>query len=166
MSVDDYLHRFSGAYVAAPQWVKSLAGGAYSLAPRSIRFGRPYDEFKALFERPVSAGDIEQRLARTLSLALTQVPAFAAYRSLAGQAASNPFEVLRQLREQPALQRIPVVAVSANAMPDDLEDARRAGFADYLTKPVDMQRLLAVVDRALGGSSAGSAAQVLKDKRT
>lgn len=61
------------------------------------------------------------------------------------------FEVLRQLRLQPALQRLPVVAVSANAMPGDLEDARRAGFADYLTKPVDMQRLLAVVDQALAG---------------
>ena len=60
------------------------------------------------------------------------------------------FEVLRRMREVPALQRLPVVAVSANAMPDDLEDARRAGFADYLTKPVDMQRLLAVVDQALG----------------
>jgi len=61
------------------------------------------------------------------------------------------FEVLRRMRELPALRRLPVVAVSANAMPDDLEDARRAGFADYLTKPVDMQRLLAVVDQALAG---------------
>jgi len=61
------------------------------------------------------------------------------------------FEVLRLMREQAALQRVPVVAVSANAMPDDLQDARRAGFADYLTKPVDMPRLLAVVDRALAG---------------
>jgi CheY-like chemotaxis protein len=34
-------------------------------------------------------------------------------------------------------------------MPDDLAQARAAGFADYLTKPVDMARLLAVVDRLL-----------------
>ena len=59
------------------------------------------------------------------------------------------FEVLRLMRELPALRRVPVIAVSANAMPDDLEDARRAGFADYLTKPVDMHRLWSVIDQAL-----------------
>jgi PAS domain S-box-containing protein len=59
------------------------------------------------------------------------------------------YEVLRRLREMPALGRVPVVAVSANAMPDDITRARQAGFADYITKPVDLQRLLAVVDRAL-----------------
>jgi CheY-like chemotaxis protein len=59
------------------------------------------------------------------------------------------YEVLKRLRVLPALQHTPVVAVSANAMPDDLAQARAAGFADYLTKPVDMARLLAVVDRLL-----------------
>jgi PAS domain S-box-containing protein len=59
------------------------------------------------------------------------------------------FEVLRRLREQAPLRHTPVIAVSANAMPDDLADAQRAGFADYLTKPVDLPRLLALVDRAL-----------------
>ena len=59
------------------------------------------------------------------------------------------FEVLRLMRELPALRWVPVIAVSANAMPDDLEDARRAGFADYLTKPVDMHRLWSVIDQAL-----------------
>jgi signal transduction histidine kinase len=59
------------------------------------------------------------------------------------------FEVLRRMRQQAALRHIPVVAVSANAMPDDLAQASAAGFADYLTKPVDMVRLLAVVDRML-----------------
>ena len=53
--------------------------------------------------------------------------------------------------QQPSLRQVPVIAVSANAMPDDLAEARRAGFADYLTKPVDMPRLLALVDRALAG---------------
>lgn len=59
------------------------------------------------------------------------------------------FELLRRLRQQPTLRHIPVIAVSANAMPDDLADAQRAGFADYLTKPVDLRRLLALVDQAL-----------------
>ena len=58
-------------------------------------------------------------------------------------------EVLRRLRTLPALRDTPVIAVSANAMPDDLEAARLAGFADYLTKPLDLKRLLAVVDAHL-----------------
>ena len=61
------------------------------------------------------------------------------------------FEVLRRLREMPAMRSVPVVAVSANAMAADLEDAQRAGFADYLTKPLHLPRLLALVDRMLAG---------------
>ena len=59
------------------------------------------------------------------------------------------YQVLKRLRLLPALRQTPVVAVSANAMPDDLARARDAGFADYLTKPLDMNRLLAVLDRIL-----------------
>ena len=64
------------------------------------------------------------------------------------------FEVLRRLRELPALRAVPVVAVSANARVSDLEDAQRAGFADYLTKPLHLPRLLALVDRMLAGPPA------------
>jgi PAS domain S-box-containing protein len=59
------------------------------------------------------------------------------------------FEVLRRLRAQPGTRDIPVVAVSANAMQSDLDAARVAGFVDYVTKPLDLHRLLAVVDRLL-----------------
>ena len=62
------------------------------------------------------------------------------------------FEVLRRLRQQEAQNGwppVPVVAVSANAMPADREKAVRAGFADYITKPIDLPLLLATVDRLL-----------------
>jgi len=59
------------------------------------------------------------------------------------------FEVLRRLRADAATRDVPAIAVSANAMQSDIEQAQRAGFADYLTKPLDMRRLLEVVDRAL-----------------
>jgi CheY-like chemotaxis protein len=59
------------------------------------------------------------------------------------------FEVLRRLRAMPATAAVPVVAVSANAMPDDRERALAAGFDDYVTKPIDMALLLAAVDRWL-----------------
>ena len=55
------------------------------------------------------------------------------------------FEVLRRLRASPATEAIPVVAVSANAMPSDIERAHEAGFDDYVTKPIDFERLLGLV---------------------
>jgi PAS domain S-box-containing protein len=59
------------------------------------------------------------------------------------------YEVIRRLRTHPALAGTPVIAVSANAMPSDLAQAHDAGFSGYLTKPLDMQRLLNAVDAAL-----------------
>jgi CheY-like chemotaxis protein len=59
------------------------------------------------------------------------------------------FEVMRRLRALPGCAATPVIAVSANAMPVDLADGRRAGFVEYLTKPLDLLRLLAVVDAQL-----------------
>ena len=56
------------------------------------------------------------------------------------------YEVLRRLRVDPATCALPVVAVSANAKPADLARGRAAGFDDYLTKPLDVVRLLALVD--------------------
>ena len=61
------------------------------------------------------------------------------------------YEVLRRLREAAATRRTPVVALTANAMPEDLARGRAAGFDDYLTKPVMLPDLLAVVRRALRG---------------
>jgi PAS domain S-box-containing protein len=59
------------------------------------------------------------------------------------------FEVLRLLRENSVTRAIPVVAISANAMSRDIERGMAAGFSDYLTKPLEVQRLLSVVDRIL-----------------
>ena len=58
------------------------------------------------------------------------------------------YEVLRRLRADERTRRIPVVAVSANAMPADLAAGKAAGFDAYLTKPVELNTLLETV-RAL-----------------
>jgi two-component system, cell cycle response regulator DivK len=50
-------------------------------------------------------------------------------------------EALRLLRESPATAGIPVVAVTAYAMPADRERSRAAGFDGYLTKPLDVLAL-------------------------
>src|SRR5262245_25830782 len=44
--------------------------------------------------------------------------------------------MLRQLKDDPSLRDVPVVALSAHAMARDIEQARAAGCADYITKPI------------------------------
>ncbi|HJV63211.1 MAG TPA: hybrid sensor histidine kinase/response regulator, partial [Albitalea sp.] len=57
------------------------------------------------------------------------------------------FEVLRTLRGQPSLEGLTCIALSANAMPEDIARARRVGFDDYWTKPIDFGRMLDGLDR-------------------
>ena len=57
--------------------------------------------------------------------------------------------VLRALRADPLTAGIRCVALSANATPADVEAARTAGFTDYWTKPIELQRLLAGLDGLL-----------------
>jgi len=59
------------------------------------------------------------------------------------------YDVMKCLREDPATHDIPVVAISANAMPKDLARGKAAGFVDYLTKPLDIDQLLRTVQQVL-----------------
>ena len=59
------------------------------------------------------------------------------------------FQALKILREDPITAHIPVVALSANAMPLDIKKGLAAGFFEYLTKPVKVNELLAALDNAL-----------------
>jgi CheY-like chemotaxis protein len=59
------------------------------------------------------------------------------------------YEVLGLLRSNPETRDIPVFALSANAMQRDIEQGLAAGFDDYLTKPIDVPRLLRTVDEML-----------------
>ena len=58
-------------------------------------------------------------------------------------------EALNILREDPATAHIPVVALSANAMPRDIEKGLQAGFFRYLTKPIRIARFMDTLDAAL-----------------
>ena len=64
-------------------------------------------------------------------------------------------EALRILREDEATAQIPVVALSANAMPRDIEKGLRAGFFRYLTKPIKLNVLMATLELALESNSVG-----------
>ena len=58
-------------------------------------------------------------------------------------------QALKILREDPATTHIPVIALSANAMPRDIEKGLEAGFFRYLTKPIKINEFMKALDDAL-----------------
>ena len=61
-------------------------------------------------------------------------------------------EVLRYMRREPELARIPVIVVSAKSMPSDIKSGLEAGASVYLTKPVGFQDLKQAVEKVLAGN--------------
>ena len=60
------------------------------------------------------------------------------------------YQVLKILKADNSLQTIPVVAITANAEPRDIKRGMGAGFTDYITKPIDVIRFYAILDKLLG----------------
>ena len=61
----------------------------------------------------------------------------------------NGIELLHQLRATPSLRGLRCVALSADAMREQIDTARSAGFDDYWTKPIDLQCVLRSLDALL-----------------
>ncbi|WP_162299959.1 ATP-binding protein [Kineobactrum sediminis] len=59
------------------------------------------------------------------------------------------FEALSRLRNNPVTGDIPVIAITANAMADNIERGITAGFDDYVVKPLDIADFLRSVERCL-----------------
>ena len=68
----------------------------------------------------------------------------------------NGDEVLKRLRENPATRDIPVVMVSADATPRQIERLLGLGADDYLSKPFDVTHFLRVMDDLIAGAPIGS----------
>lgn len=66
----------------------------------------------------------------------------------------NGITAMKYLQNLPETQDIPVVAISANAMPRDVKQGLEAGFCDYLTKPLDVVEFHRVVGEILQGTRA------------
>jgi len=57
------------------------------------------------------------------------------------------YEAMRELRKRPAFRDIPIIALTAKAMPGERDRCFAAGATDYLTKPVDGAKLLSTLHR-------------------
>jgi PAS domain S-box-containing protein len=66
----------------------------------------------------------------------------------------NGLQVLQALRRDRSTREIPVLALTANAMPRDIETGLAAGFLRYLTKPIKNKELLQALDLALESAQA------------
>jgi signal transduction histidine kinase/AmiR/NasT family two-component response regulator len=73
-------------------------------------------------------------------------------------------QALKILRADPATSHIPVIAVSANAIPRDIKKGLEAGFFRYLTKPIKVHEFMDTLDVALKHSEAESAAAAAREK--
>ncbi len=73
-------------------------------------------------------------------------------------------QALQVLRSDPATAHIPVVALSANAIPRDIAKGLEAGFFRYLTKPIKVNEFMDALDMALKSANTESARAKTEDK--
>jgi len=66
------------------------------------------------------------------------------------------YAVARALRENHALRRVPIVAVTSYAMPGDREKALEAGCTGYIEKPINPDTFVDELERVLSVSLEGS----------
>lgn len=64
------------------------------------------------------------------------------------------WEATKRIKATASTKHIPLIALTAHAMAGDREKALQAGCDDYDTKPIDFQRLLEKIEKALGQTSA------------
>lgn len=104
MPIEDIIHPFLKHYTAAPQWVKSTLGGAYSRIPAGLRYGAKYAEFMAEVKRSDDAPWLRRRadekLMSTLRWAAQTVPAFSEL-AVASKRDRSPDELLAEFPLMP-----------------------------------------------------------------
>ncbi|MDB5957661.1 ATP-binding protein [Ramlibacter sp.] len=75
----------------------------------------------------------------------------------------NGIQAMQVLRAHPATAHIPIIALSANAIPRDIERGLEAGFFSYITKPIKVAEFMDALDVALlvshGAKAAAAAAE-------
>jgi signal transduction histidine kinase/AmiR/NasT family two-component response regulator len=73
-------------------------------------------------------------------------------------------EAMKILRADPLTAHIPIVALSANAVPRDIERGLEAGFFNYLTKPIKVDEFMDALDVALEHAKTAPGHALTKEK--
>ena len=145
---------------AAPQLAVE-AGEAAAHAPPHVPHGARLRTLLYVEDNPANLKLVEQLIARRPDLRL--LTAVNGTLGIELARASQPevilmdinlpgisgIEALKILREDPATAHIPIVALSANAMPRDIEKGLEAGFFRYLTKPIKVNEFMDTLRMAL-----------------
>lgn len=66
----------------------------------------------------------------------------------------NGIDALKQLKNDAETANIPVLAVTAASMPMDVEAGLKAGFKDYITKPIDVPKLVQKIEEILSSGDS------------
>jgi len=57
------------------------------------------------------------------------------------------YEAIRIIKSTPSISEIPVIAVTAQAMPEDRQKCLDAGAYDYVSKPIDVDQLINAIEK-------------------
>jgi PAS domain S-box-containing protein len=154
---------------AAPQIAASGAEPVTAQTPRLAPAARSLRTLLYVEDNPANLKLVEQLVARRPDMRL--LSAQDAGLGIALARASQPqvilmdinlpgisgIEALKILREDPATSHIPVVALSANAVPRDIAKGLEAGFFRYLTKPLRVDEFMDTLDLALAFAEQAAA---------
>jgi CheY-like chemotaxis protein len=74
------------------------------------------------------------------------------------------WEILKEVRADPALSDLPLIALTAHAMQGDTEKGMEAGFDGYITKPISLATFLPQIEAALeAAKTRASKKGIVKD---
>ncbi|MEO8411466.1 MAG: ATP-binding protein, partial [Propionivibrio sp.] len=76
----------------------------------------------------------------------------------------NGIDAMKILHAEPATAHIPIIALSANAVPRDIERGLEAGFFNYITKPIKVGEFMDALDEALKFSKAAAMIKSTKEQ--
>jgi CheY-like chemotaxis protein len=57
------------------------------------------------------------------------------------------YEAVKIIRNTPSISQVPIIAVTAQAMPEDRQKCLDAGAQDYVTKPIDVDQLITAIEK-------------------
>ena len=145
---------------AAPARAVALAQPS-TIAQAQIHHSAPLSTLLYVEDNPANLKLVEQLIARRIDIRL--ITAIDGNLGIQLARAEHPdvilmdinlpgisgIEALKILRDDPVTAQIPVVALSANAMPRDIEKGLEAGFFRYLTKPIKLNKLMDTLELAM-----------------